>query len=226
MILASCSNTVSNSSYENKDALEKFNESYPELEVDSVKKINDSFFELLIGDQIFYLSSDLKYLIAGNVIELDTKKNLTQDKIRENRIALIKKIDPDDTIIYRPDNVRYVLNIFTDISCPYCQKLHNEVKSLIENNIEVRYILFPRNGEEDDAYKEMISVWCSEDRKLSLDKAFEGDFLPEKNCSNPLKSNLQHAYSLRVNGTPMIFKEDGDVIPGYVPYKQILESLN
>ena len=222
IIFTSCSN-IDNTI---QDAEKKFYESYPDLKIDTIEKINDSFFEILIGDQIFYISSDLKYLIAGNVIELATKKNLTQDKIKDHRISFINNIDPKNTIIYKPDNTKHVLNIFTDISCPYCKKLHNEIDSLIENDIEVRYILFSRNGGEDDAHKEMISIWCSDDKKLSLDKAFDGEEIPEKNCENPLGSNLQLAYDLRVNGTPMIFKENGDIIPGYVPYRQILESFN
>ena len=56
--------------------------------------------------------------------------------------------------------------------------------------------------------------------------AFDGDFIEEAKCENPLEKHLDLAYSLRVNGTPMIFTEDGKVIPGYVPYKQILNTLN
>ncbi len=224
-MLVSCSQHDA-TSYTTKDAEERFVKSYPDLKIDSIEKINNSFFEILIGEQIFYLTSDLNYLLAGNIIELDSGINLTQQKIENFRISVLKTLDKRDTIIYQPKKTDHIITVFTDVSCPYCKKLHNEIPDLLKNNIEVRYVLFSRNGIDDDAYADMASLWCSEDKKDLLETAFEGDFIKEEKCENPLTKNLELAYSLRVNGTPMIFTESGKVIPGYVPYKQILNTLN
>ena len=226
-ILALVSCTQQNTTtYTTKDAEEKFIKSYPDLKIDSIEKINNSFFEILIGEQIFYLTTDLNYLLAGNVIDINSGINLTQQKIENFRLSVLDTLDKNDTIIYKPEQTDHVITVFTDITCPYCKKLHNEISDLLENNIEVRYVLFPRNGIDDDAYTNMSSLWCSENRKNLLEKAFDGDFIDEIKCDNPLMRNLELAYTLRVNGTPMIFTESGKVIPGYVPYKQILSTLN
>ena len=224
-MLVSCSQHDA-TSYTTKDAEERFVKSYPDLKIDSIEKINNSFFEILIGEQIFYLTSDLNYLLAGNIIDLGSGINLTQQKIENFRLSVLKTLDKKDTIIYQPKKIDHIITVFTDVSCPYCKKLHNEIPDLLNNNIEVRYVLFPRNGIDDDAYVDMASLWCSEDKKDLLETAFEGDFIKEEKCENPLEKNLELAYSLRVNGTPMIFTESGKVIPGYVPYKQILNTLN
>ena len=226
-ILALVSCTQQNTTtYTTKDAEEKFIKSYPDLKIDSIEKINNSFFEILIGEQIFYLTTDLNYLLAGNVIDINSGINLTQQKIENFRLSVLDTLDKNDTIIYKPEQTDHVITVFTDITCPYCKKLHNEISNLLENNIEVRYVLFPRNGIDDDAYTNMSSLWCSENRKNLLEKAFDGDFIDEIKCDNPLMRNLELAYTLRVNGTPMIFTESGKIIPGYVPYKQILSTLN
>ena len=225
LMLVSCSQHEA-TSYTTKDAAERFVKSYPDLKIDSIEKINNSFFEILIGEQIFYLTSDLNYLLAGNIIDLGSGINLTQQKIENFRLSALKTLDKKDTIIYQPKKIDHIITVFTDVSCPYCKKLHNEIPDLLNNNIEVRYVLFPRNGIDDDAYVDMASLWCSEDKKDLLETAFEGDFIKEEKCENPLAKNLELAYSLRVNGTPMIFTESGKVIPGYVPYKQILNTLN
>lgn len=225
LMLVSCSQHEA-TSYTTKDAAERFVKSYPDLKIDSIEKINNSFFEILIGEQIFYLTSDLNYLLAGNIIDLGSGINLTQQKIENFRLSVLKTLDTKDTIIYQPKKIDHIITVFTDVSCPYCKKLHNEIPDLLNNNIEVRYVLFPRNGIDDDAYVDMASLWCSEDKKDLLETAFEGDFIKEEKCENPLAKNLELAYSLRVNGTPMIFTESGKVIPGYVPYKQILNTLN
>ena len=225
LMLVSCSQHEA-TSYTTKDAAERFVKSYPDLKIDSIEKINNSFFEILIGEQIFYLTSDLNYLLAGNIIDLGSGINLTQQKIENFRLSVLKTLDKKDTIIYQPKKIDHIITVFTDVSCPYCKKLHNEIPDLLKNNIEVRYVLFSRNGIDDDAYVDMSSLWCSEDKKDLLETAFEGDFIKEEKCENPLAKNLELAYSLRVNGTPMIFTESGKVIPGYVPYKQILNTLN
>ena len=99
--LVSCTQNNTNS-YTTKEAEEKFIKSYPDLKIDSIDKINNSFFEILIGEQIFYLTADLNYLLAGNIIDIDSGINLTQQKIENFRISVLETLDKKDTIIYKP----------------------------------------------------------------------------------------------------------------------------
>ena len=71
----------------------------------------------------------------------------------------------------------------------------------------------------------MVSVWCSENRRKSLDDLFDNSFIEKVKCKNPIDDNYSKAMSLQVNGTPMIFFEDGSVIPGYVSSDKIIEAL-
>ena len=103
--------------------------------------------------------------------------------------------------------------------------MHNEINDLVENNIAVRYVLFSRNGIDDDAYEDMVSVWCADDRKTALDQVFKNNFIRSMECNNPIKDNYNLASDLNVNGTPMIFIEDGTVIPGYVSSRKIIDVL-
>tara|TARA_B110000008_G_C16854248_1_gene518069 strand:+ start:91 stop:819 length:729 start_codon:yes stop_codon:yes gene_type:complete len=225
-ILISCSNnaTNENSKLTPEEALKK---SYPNIIIESINKINNNFYEVIIKDQIFYLTSDYQNIIyGGNLVDLETQTNLTDISKKNIRKEAIANLNVNDMIVYKPKITNHVLTIFTDTSCPYCRKLHNEVGELMKNNIEVRYVLFSRNGNSGDAYTDMVSVWCSKDKTKSLDKIFEGDFIEnDDKCSNPISANLNHAQSLSVNGTPMIFTENGDVIPGYQPSASIVDFL-
>ena len=195
------------------------------IKIDSIEKVSDSFFEISIQDQLYYLTSDFKHLIVGNVIDFQTGNNLTENKMKRERIKYLSKINDKSVITYKPDSTKYVLTIFTDTSCPYCQKLHNEVDDLLMNDVEVRYVLFSRNGNDDDAYEDMVSIWCSKDQKEALDRAFDNDFVENESCQNPISDNYSLARDLKVNGTPMIFMEDGLVIPGYVTTDKIMSIL-
>ena len=220
-IIISCSHNT-NSKEDAKKAME---EKYPNIKIDSIEKVSDSFFEISIQDQLYYLTSDFKHLIVGNVIDFQTGSNLTENKMKRERIKYLSKINDKSVITYKPDSTKHVLTIFTDTSCPYCQKLHNEVDDLLMNDVEVRYVLFSRNGNDDDAYEDMVSIWCSKDQKEALDRAFDNDFVENESCQNPISDNYSLARDLKVNGTPMIFMEDGLVIPGYVTTDKIMSIL-
>ena len=221
LIITSCSNSP-NSIDDAKDAMK---EKYPNIKINSIEQVNDSFFEVTIQDQLYYLTSDFKHLIVGNVIDFKTGKNLTENRLREERIKYLSSIGDKNSIVYKPEKTRHTIVIFTDTSCPYCQKLHNEVNDLLLNDIEIHYVLFSRNGNDDDAYNDMVSIWCSENQKTSLDKAFNNNFLETKTCVNPIADNYLIARDLKVNGTPMIYMEDGSVIPGYVSSDKIIDTL-
>jgi thiol:disulfide interchange protein DsbC len=143
------------------------------------------------------------------------------------RLSIIDSIDMKNFMIFKPKKTDHILTIFTDTSCPYCQKLHNEIPDLLENNIEIRYVLFSRNGNDVDAYQQLVSAWCSADKVDALEDLFAGDILDDiSNCENPIARNFDYAGSLSVEGTPTIFLEDGRIIPGYQNYENILAFIN
>ena len=72
----------------------------------------------------------------------------------------------------------------------------------------------------------MVSAWCSENRLEALDTIFDNNFIEAKSCDNPLEENFNKARQLGIEGTPMIFLEDGSVIPGYVSSEKITDILN
>ena len=211
----------------NADIDKVVSEAYPNVKIDSIKKIDDNFHEILINNQIYYATNDGKYLIVGSVIDLDTKESITENTKMRQRLSIIESIEEKNLVIYKPTKTDYVLTIFTDTSCPYCQKLHDELPDLLENNIEVRYVIFSRNGSDVDTYQQLLSAWCANDRLDAIEELFQGELLDESDgCDNPLNKNFEYASMLSVEGTPTIFLEDGRIIPGYQNYKGILTFIN
>ena len=211
----------------NADIDKVVSEAYPNVKIDSIKKIDDNFHEILINNQIYYATNDGKYLIVGSVIDLDTKESITENTKMRQRLSIIESIEEKNLVIYKPTKTDYVLTIFTDTSCPYCQKLHDELPDLLENNIEIRYVIFSRNGSDVDTYQQLLSAWCANDRLDAIEELFQGELLDESDgCDNPLNKNFEYASMLSVEGTPTIFLEDGRIIPGYQNYKGILTFIN
>ena len=120
-------------------------------------------------------------------------------------------------VVFSPEKYDHTVTVFTDIDCGYCRKLHNEMNGYHDNGIRVRYMFFPRAGVGSDSYQKAVSVWCADDRNEAMTQAKQGRPLPEKQCENPVREELLLGRLLGVNGTPAIFLESGEMIPGYVP---------
>ncbi len=183
----------------------------------------DGLYEVIVGSQVVYMSVDARYMIDGDLIDIKTKKNISELAKSEIRLAVINKFTSEQMLVYRPEKVKDVITVITDIDCPYCRRLHSEVPSYLEKNVEVRYIFMPLKGAAD--MKKTISVWCSDDQQLALDIVKSGGEIEEKTCDNPIKEHLAMARELGVRGTPAIILEDGQLLPGYVPVDKLIAEI-
>ena len=70
----------------NVDIRETVSNAYPDVAIDEIKKIDDNFHEIIINKQIYYATNDGKYLIVGNVINLNTKESITENTKMNQRL--------------------------------------------------------------------------------------------------------------------------------------------
>ena len=80
------------------------------------------------------------------MIDLDTKESITENTKMEQRLKVINSIDQSYQVVYKPDKTDYVLTVFTDASCPYCQKLHNELSGLLRIILRLDMFYFLETG--------------------------------------------------------------------------------
>jgi thiol:disulfide interchange protein DsbC len=200
--------------------------SMPTMKIDSVKQSEvKGLYEVVVGANIFYVSEDGKYLIQGHLVDVLARKDLTEDKLNGTRKQAIEKLGKANMIIFKPKISKYTVTIFTDIDCGYCRKLHSEIDQYLAQGITIQYLFFPRAGKGSESYDKAISVWCAADRNVALTAAKKDQKLPAKTCDNPIDKHMQLAADFDVKGTPMIISENGNVYPGYLPAKQLVEAL-
>lgn len=184
-------------------------------------------YEVSVGTMVIYMSEDGKFAFNGNLIDLDTRENLTDKAKSEIRKEAMSKISVDSMIVYpAKDKEKHVMTVFSDVDCPYCHKLHNEIPVLNEAGITVRYLAFPRSGVGSPAYQKWVSAWCAEDPAKAMDKAMKGQPLATKKCDHPVDEHMQHARFFGVNGTPNIILDSGKMLPGYVPANELIQIFN
>ncbi|MCK5725246.1 MAG: DsbC family protein [Thiotrichaceae bacterium] len=189
-------------------------------------------YEITVGTEVIYVNNDAKYMFVGEVIDIESKRNLTsiakkraEEAYKVKRKEIIAKQDVSKTISFKAKDEKQVLTIFTDIDCPYCSKLHNDVPALNKKGITVNYYLFPRSGPNTPSFAKAISAWCADDNKEALTKAKERKAIPNKTCDNPVVEQYTLGRKIGVTGTPALITEDGTLIPGYMPVNILVERL-
>ena len=187
------------------------------------------WYEVQHDHDFAYVSSDGKFLMQGELVNIDTGERLTEERRRADRLLALKQLGSDNLIEFAPPPpiaAKYTVTVFTDLDCPYCRKLHSQIAEYNAKGIAVRYAFFPRHGIGSPTYFQAISVWCSANRQEALTRAKLGESTPPRKCENPVDKEYQLAIALGISGTPGIILPDGSIYGGgYAPPDQLAEIL-
>lgn len=211
-----------------KEIRDKVEAAFPGLHIDAINKTPiTGLYEVVVGAEIVYVSSGGRYLIHGDLLDLDqNKQNLTEEKKGKARLTLVNGVGESTMIVFRPKETKHTITVFTDTDCGYCRKFHEGVPTLNAAGVAVRYVAFPRAGEGSTTYQTMVSVWCAKDPHAAITKAKQGYPIPAVKCQKqPVDKHLAIVRALDLTGTPVILFEDGSLLPGYLPPNQLLERI-
>jgi thiol:disulfide interchange protein DsbC len=183
-------------------------------------------FEVRLGGDVAYVSADGRYLISGDMFDIESRVNLTEAGRSDSRRKLLAKLDEKDMIVFAPETAKHTITVFTDVECGYCQKLHSEIAQINKLGVRVRYMAYPRSGPGTPDWAKMESVWCSKDRKTAITQAKQGTDVKATACATPVAKQYELGEQMGVRGTPAIYAASGDYIGGYLPPQQLLQQLD
>lgn len=211
----------------NKDSIEeRVRALVPNVETIAIAETPvPGLMEVRINNDILYMSEDGRFLVQGRMIDLETQQDLTDSAKSGLRREQISDLDAADFVSFGPEDAEFELLVFTDVDCGYCRRLHEQIADYNNLGIRIHYLAFPRAGVGSQTHEKMVSVWCSDDRQSAMTVAKSGDTPPKKSCENPVEEQYQLGQSLGVTGTPSLMTYDGEMIPGYVPPKDLHERL-
>ena len=186
-------------------------------------------YEIGVGTNIAYVSADARYLLRGDLVDLESYVNLTERRRNGARTEQLAGLGEDKMIIFGPDakSAKHEITVFSDIDCGYCRKLHQEMAQLNELGVRVRYVFYPRSGPDSASWKKAEDVWCADDRNGALTAAKAGQTVASKECgATPISEEWQMGQRFGVRGTPAIITSDGALIAGYLPAQQLVARLD
>ena len=198
---------------------------FPDAPIDSVRKINyGNLFEVVGGGEVFYTDDKASFLIVGgNLIDTRTRENMTEARMRVLSAVKFDALPLDHAFkIVRGNGSRRVA-MFADPNCGYCKRFERDLATV--NDITVYMFLYPILS--PDSTEKSKSVWCSADRgKAWLDLMLK-DTVPAAapSCETPIDKIVAFGREKRIQGTPTIFFEDGERVPGAMTKEQFEKRL-
>lgn len=185
------------------------------------------YYEVSIsGAQTIYVSEDGKHFFSGELYFSEPGRfvNATEMERTQHRLEIMSTLDEEDMIVYKPDGeTKAVMTIFTDVTCGFCRKLHDQMAEMNELGIEVHYLAYPRSGIERDGnytreYEETAKAWCAPvaERAAVLTALKSGQAVDQEICENDVvKEQYELGRTFGVTGTPAIILPNGNLLPGY-----------
>ncbi len=186
-------------------------------------------YQVAIDSDVAYVTKDGRYLLKGDIYDVQNSSNITEETRAQARVAMLKSVDPASMIVFSPPKgqpVKHTVTVFTDIDCGYCRQFHRDIAKVNALGIEVHYLSYPRTGPNSESWTKAEKVWCATDRNAALTKAKLAGELPQKACDHsPVAAEYELGRKIGVRGTPAVFDERGDLIGGYLPPATLLKVL-
>lgn len=210
-----------------QDDIGRILEEFPELSADAIgPSPMDGIYEITLGSRLAYVSADAKYLIQGDLYDVKTEENLTENRRMVSRLRSLDKVSESSMIVFEPEETLHTITVFTDIDCGYCRKLHREMDGYNEQGIKVRYLFFPRSGPQTASWFKAEEVWCADNRNTALTTAKAGGTVESEDCgATPVAEHYQLGRTFGIQGTPAIVADTGELIPGYVSADELVKYL-
>lgn len=180
-------------------------------------------YEVVIDGQLLYTDARGLYLFDGNVIDTQTRRNVSEERKRVLFAIDFNKLPLELAVKTVKGNGKRKMAQFTDPNCGYCQRLEKELSQVTDVTIySFLYPIFPGSDEI------VRNVLCSKNPVQAWDNWMLRSIAPEKTkCDTPQTEQVRAlGQKLRVNGTPNLIFESGIQVPGYLPAEKLEEHLN
>nr|WP_295085573.1 DsbC family protein [uncultured Roseateles sp.] len=182
-------------------------------------------WEVRIGNELRYTDASGSFWIEGELIDLKTRKNLTEERLAKINAIDFAALPLKDAIVWKSGNGKRRIAVFADPNCGYCKRFERSLQDV--KDVTVYTFLIPILG--GDSAEKSRSIWCAKDSSSSWQSWMLDGKPPVKPmgaCDDAaIERNLALSRRHHVNGTPAIIFEDGSRAPGALSADQLEKRL-
>lgn len=210
---------------------EKLKKAMPGLSIDALTpSAIPGVYELVSAGDVAYITADGVHMIQGTLFNIPGRKNLTEKTLSVQRVKAMQTIDPAALLVYPAKGKQvHAITVFTDPSCPYCHRLHDEIPKLNEMGVTVRYALYARSGNGTLTARQISEVMCATDKKAVLDRFFANSAANSSGATCKQAESAERiarvANQVGLKGTPYIVADSGFAEAGYMPAAELVKAL-
>lgn len=201
----------------------------PDAQIVSLEKLRDAgIYEVSIrraaGPSVFYVDGSARLLFVGNVIDVASGRDLTEERLRKLSAIDWNSLPFKWAITMQRGSGRREIAIFSDPNCPFCERFERDLARL--DDLTVHVFMYPVIRPE--SVRQARAVWCSRDRgKAWMDlmhRRIEPEAKPD--CDTPVEELLALGQRLGARSTPTWFLRSGQMYSGAMKIADLAPLLD
>lgn len=188
--------------------------------------INGLYEVLVTGNQLVYVDAEANYMLVGDLLDVNTRRSLTEERLAEINKVDYAKLPFDNAIKEIRGSGKLHVVVFSDPDCPYCKRLEHEFARMTD--VTVHTFLMPIPSLHPQAKNKAEQIWCQSDRTDAWINWMRANKTPPTApaCANPVADNMALGERFGFNGTPTMVFPNGKTLAGYLPQDELEKTLN
>lgn len=187
----------------------------------------NGLYEVIVAGEersIIYTDEKASYLFSGQVVDMKTRRNLTQERL--DKLAVIKFDDlPLELAIKQVrGNGKRVMAMFSDPFCVFCKQLDQNLVKM--DDVTIYTFMYPILR-KDESPEMSARIWCAPDRAKAYVDLMVHNRQPPKvaGCVAPIDKWLALGEKLNVRATPVSYVANGSRIVG-ARFDELQQAMN
>ena len=177
------------------------------------------------GTEIFYTDAQGNYLLQGDLIDTQQRRNLTEERINKLTALAYADLPLKDAFTIVRGNGKRKIAVFEDPNCGYCKSFEIDLQQV--NNVTISLFLYPILSA--DSAEKSRNIWCAKDKTKAWMDWMVRDVTPAPalaKCDvSALMRNVELGKKHRITGTPTLIFADGTRVPGAINAQQVEKYL-
>lgn len=203
-------------------------ERVPQLKaIDEVtKSVIPGLYEIRVnGTEIYYSDAQANYLVQGNIIDVRSRRNLTEERVDKLTAIKFDALPLKDAFTIVRGNGKRKLAVFEDPNCGYCKRFERDLQKV--DNVTIHMFLYPILGA--DSAEKSKAIWCAKDKTAAWQDWMVRDQPPPAAAAmcdtSALARNVELGRAYKITGTPTLVFVNGSRVPGAIDAKQVEKHL-
>jgi thiol:disulfide interchange protein DsbC len=201
-------------------------ERVPQLKaIDEINKsVIPGLYEIRVnGTEIYYSDAQANYLVQGNIIDVRSRRNLTEERVDKLTAIKFDALPFKDAFTIVRGNGQRKIAVFEDPNCGYCKRFERDLQKV--DNVTVYMFLYPILG--PDSVDKSRNHWCTAEKgKTWQDWMVRDQAARSASCDTAaVARNLEFGKKHKITGTPTMIFADGSRVPGAIGAQQVEKML-